>query len=684
MKFFSTTTTTAGYGLWCLATRLSISSAFGATGGGVNSGNSGINSIRSTGATLSQWIPRSYGLMTVRTSSQQLAAKIEPPFTTWTFEKPCPTMAWSPLSHVSLVAAAAAAADETTNHNDNDSSDHDAPFPISAFLQADLLVIGVMAPAKDEKEEDDDIGTTNGTKKEEATTTTAGSTTSSILELQGAAAMIDKELGGAISAALTESIQTFKNGAKMGSLTPMVRWMMADGKMTRLVVLGLGRMAPSPSSSPEDAAATEHHPDGVGFTIGKALAQQLASLHQVTSVHVLLPAPILTTQPTLLRDLSTGLYQDLHTDNRYRTGDKVKKIAEDVQTVRLFMEGTAVGGPMDPSKAIEEGRQLATGVVLTKDIVNAPHNVLNSESLAETAKRIAKECPNGRIKCTVLGRKECEARMMGAYLGVARGSETEPQFIHVTYTPPANSGPIYKKVAVIGKGLLFDTGGYNIKTQMMECMKFDCGGAAAVLGAARAIGMLQPPGVEVHFIVAACENMINDKAMVPSDILTASNGKTIEVMNTDAEGRLTLADALVYADVELGCESIIELSTLTGACMVALGKSVSGVWTDNDALAEELANISKVTGDKSWRMPLEKEYNELLESKFADMKNIGGKYAGSITAALFLQNFVSKKKPFAHIDIAGPVWSDKTGATGYGTKLIVEWVTRQGQSKKEE
>jgi leucyl aminopeptidase len=334
----------------------------------------------------------------------------------------------------------------------------------------------------------------------------------------------------------------------------------------------------------------------------------------------------------------------------------------------------------DIATAIEEGRQLATGIILTKDIVNAPHNVLNSESLAETAKRIAKDTKsNGRIKCTILNKKECEARNMGAYLGVARGSETEPQFIQLTYTP---SGPIHKKIAVIGKGLLFDTGGYNIKTQMMEMMKFDCGGAAAVLGAARAIGSLQPPGVEVHFIVAACENMINDKAMVPSDILTASNGKTIEVLNTDAEGRLTLANALVYADKELGCESIIELSTLTGACMVALGKSVSGVWTDNDALATELADISKVTGDKSWCMPLEKEYNEQLESKFADLKNIGGKYGGSITAALFLQNFVSKKKPFAHIDIAGPVWSEKNGATGYGTKLIVEWVTRQGISKE--
>lgn len=199
-----------------------------------------------------------------------------------------------------------------------------------------------------------------------------------------------------------------------------------------------------------------------------------------------------------------------------------------------------------------------------------------------------------------------------------------------------------------------------------------------MLGAARAIAEIAPEGVEAHFIVAACENMINHKGMVPSDILTASNGKTIEVLNTDAEGRLTLADALVFADKECGCERIIELSTLTGACMVALGKEVAGVWTDNDDLAAELADVCKVTGDKSWRMPLEKSYNKQLESKIADIKNIGDRWGGAITAALFLQNFVSKKKPFAHIDIAGPVWDDGSGATGYGAKLVTEWVRQQG------
>jgi leucyl aminopeptidase len=203
------------------------------------------------------------------------------------------------------------------------------------------------------------------------------------------------------------------------------------------------------------------------------------------------------------------------------------------------------------------------------------------------------------------------------------------------------------------------------------------------VGAARAVAALQPPGVEAHFVVAACENMINERGIVPSDILTASNGKTIEVMNTDAEGRLTLADALVYCDKELDCESIIELSTLTGACMVALGKGVCGVWTDNDDLADELKDISKKTEEKSWRMPMEKSYNELLKSKIADIKNLGTPYGGAITAALFLQHFVSKKKPFAHIDIAGPVWDDAIGATGYGSKLVSEWVRRQGEAKSE-
>ncbi|EJK58205.1 hypothetical protein THAOC_21689 [Thalassiosira oceanica] len=445
----------------------------------------------------------------------------------------------------------------------------------------------------------------------------------------------------------------------LSPVTPALRVATPGAKSKRYVLLGLGTYdADKPVDSP------------TLMKIGSAVSSACHDEKRAASASVLLPGDRLG--PSLYRDFATAFYSGLYADNRYRTGKKVEVKAEDVKSVKILVEG----GDADGAAAdIAAGMNVAAGCSLTKDIVNAPHNVLNSESLADTARRIAEES-GGCITAEILGKKECEERGMGAYLGVARGSETEPQFIHLTYKP---EGEVKKKVGCVGKGLLFDTGGYNIKTAMMELMKFDCGGSAAVLGAARAVGQNKPDGVEVHFVVAACENMINARAVVPSDILTASNGKTIEVLNTDAEGRLTLADALVFADKECGCESIIELSTLTGACMISLGKQICGVWTEDDDLAKELDEVSKATGDKSWRMPMADEYREQLKSKIADMTNLGDRYGGAITAALFLTEFVDKKKPFAHIDIAGPVWDDKTGATGFGAKLVAEWVRRQGE-----
>lgn len=259
----------------------------------------------------------------------------------------------------------------------------------------------------------------------------------------------------------------------------------------RYVVVGLG-------STPKDDDDKKDDKENVGFSLGKAIAATCDAEKKITSCSVLLPAALEASTDTM-RDISTGFYQNLYSDNRYRNGDKEKKMVENLKTVSLFSEAK---GAESTGPSLEEGQKIAKGVFMAKDIVNAPHNVLNSESLADTAKRIAKES-GGRIKCTILDKKDCEKRGMGAYLGVARGSETEPQFIHLTYTPP--SGKVNKKVGIIGKGLLFDTGGYNIKTQMMELMKFDCGGSAAVLGAARAVGEIAPEGVEAHFIVAACE-----------------------------------------------------------------------------------------------------------------------------------------------------------------------------------
>jgi len=293
--------------------------------------------------------------------------------------------------------------------------------------------------------------------------------------------------------------------------------------------------------------------------------------------------------------------------------------------------------------------------------------------MAEMAKSLANEYG---FEIKILEKEDCEQLGMGAFLGVAQASDLPPKFIHLIYRP---EGSPRRKLAIIGKGLTFDSGGLNLKPSGsgIEMMKMDMGGAAATFGAAKAIGQLKPD-VEVHFISAVTENMISGRAMHPGDFLKASNGKTIEVNNTDAEGRLTLADALVFAD-QLGVDAMIDLATLTGACVIALGDDIAGLWSPDEHLAMELETASKTSGEKLWRMPLEEKYFEGLKAIHADMKNTGPRAGGSITAALFLKQFVDKT-PWAHLDVAGPVWADKdnaynnAGATGYGVRMLVNWV----------
>ncbi|MFM7453825.1 MAG: leucyl aminopeptidase, partial [Cyanobium sp.] len=315
------------------------------------------------------------------------------------------------------------------------------------------------------------------------------------------------------------------------------------------------------------------------------------------------------------------------------------------------------------------------GVELARQLVAAPPNVATPAHLADTAAAIARDFA---IELKVLERSDCEALGMGAYLGVTQGSDLPPKFIHLTYRP---DGAVQRRVALVGKGLTFDSGGYNLKTagSQIEMMKYDMGGSAAVLGAMRTIAELRPAGVEVHMVVAACENMISGGAIHPGAIVTASNGKTIEINNTDAEGRLTLADALVYA-CKLEPDAVVDLATLTGACVIALGEEISGLWSPSDALAQGLLDAGAQGGENLWRMPLRASYREGLKSGLADMKNTGPRPGGSITAALFLQDFVSADVAWAHMDIAGTVWSDKgrgldpAGATGYGVRTLVNWV----------
>ncbi|PSN12155.1 leucyl aminopeptidase, partial [filamentous cyanobacterium CCP5] len=322
--------------------------------------------------------------------------------------------------------------------------------------------------------------------------------------------------------------------------------------------------------------------------------------------------------------------------------------------------------------AIAKAEHICDGVILARELVSSPPNVVTPEYLADTAQRIA---DTYGLDIEILEKEDCEKLGMGAYLGVGQASDLPPKFIHLTYRPNAPK----RKLAVIGKGLTFDSGGLNIKGSGsgIEMMKIDMGGAAATFGAAEAIAQIKPD-VEVHFISAATENMISGRALHPGDILTASNGKTIEVNNTDAEGRLTLADALVFAE-KLGVDAIVDLATLTGACMIALGDDIAGLFSPDDELATELLQASATAGEKIWRMPMEESYFDGLRSIVADMKNTGPRPGGAITAALFLKQFV-KDTPWAHLDVAGPVWTEKEssyrnpGGTGYGVRTLVQWI----------
>jgi leucyl aminopeptidase len=390
---------------------------------------------------------------------------------------------------------------------------------------------------------------------------------------------------------------------------------------------------------------------------------RLAKKEKCKTLGIALPAwnkdPAATAQA-----IAEGVQLALFQDTRFKSEPDDK--AAGVEQVDLLGLGTQ-------DEAISHANQICSGVILARELVAAPANAVNSITMAETAQEIASV--HG-LEVEILEREECEKLGMGAFLGVAQASELPPKFIHLTYKP---DGTPKRKLAVIGKGLTFDSGGLNIKGagSGIEMMKIDMGGAAATLGAAKAIAQLKPE-VEVHFISAVTENMINGRAIHPGDILKASNGKTIEVNNTDAEGRLTLADALVFAE-KLGVDAIVDLATLTGACVIALGDDIAGLFSPDDALATQLEQAAEAAGEKIWRMPMEEKYFEGLKSGIADMKNTGPRPGGSITAALFLKQFV-KETPWAHIDVAGPVWTEKEngykgpGATGYGVRTLVNWV----------
>jgi len=447
-----------------------------------------------------------------------------------------------------------------------------------------------------------------------------------------------------------------------GTIKELIAETEFDGKAGNNVVTRVGGDAPIRKIMLVGLGETEGFKlDNVRLA-GSAIAR-LAKAQR--SKNLAISLPIFDNNPALTAQAITeGMTLALYEDRRFKSEPEEHSLK--LETVELLELG-------NQDAAITKAQQICDGVILAKELVAAPANSITSVTLANIVEELAAE--HG-LEVEILEKEDCEKLGMGAYLGVAQASDIPPKFIHLTYKP---EGTPRRKVAIVGKGVTFDSGGLNLKTggSGIETMKMDMGGAGATFGAAKAIAQLKPD-VEVHFISAATENMISGHAMHPGDILTASNGKTIEVNNTDAEGRLTLADALVFAE-KLGVDAIVDLATLTGACVIALGNDIGGLWSTDDLLAEQLKTAADIAGEKIWQMPLEDKYFEGMKSEIADMKNVGPRPGGSITAALFLKQFI-QETPWAHLDIAGTAWADKEsgvnnpGATGFPVRTLVNWV----------
>ena len=346
--------------------------------------------------------------------------------------------------------------------------------------------------------------------------------------------------------------------------------------------------------------------------------------------------------------------------DRYKTSDDKKSI-----------DGFALAtGTPGLDTAVERGRVLGEAQNFTRDLVNQPANRLTPLAMADAARKMAAEFG---LECAVLDRDGMEKLGMGALLGVAQGSAEPPVLIVLGYRPVKARGSVH--LGLVGKGVTFDTGGISIKpADGMEKMKYDMAGGAAMIGAMRAIAQMQP-AIRVSAFVPCVENMPGSRAQRPGDIVTAMNGKTIEVINTDAEGRLILADALTYARRQ-GCTHLVDAATLTGAVAVALGHLNAGLFASEDGMRDRVLAASRAEGERMWPLPLEEDYKEYLKSAFADIANVGGRWGGAVTAALFLKEF-AEDTPWVHLDIAGTAWLDECkpylakGPTGLPVRTLV-------------
>jgi leucyl aminopeptidase len=358
--------------------------------------------------------------------------------------------------------------------------------------------------------------------------------------------------------------------------------------------------------------------------------------------------------------------------DKYKTQEKKDK---KIDSFVLFVEGAK---NKDLKDGLERGEIIGDSMNFTRDLANEPPNILHPTEMANRAQKMAKECG---LKCEILDEAKMEKLGMGSLLSVSIGSEQPAKMIVLKYEPKKSTGKKGEMLALVGKGITFDTGGISIKpAEGMDAMKYDMSGGATVLGTMRAIGLLKPT-VPVLGIVAAVENMPDGKATRPSDVVTAMNGKTVEILNTDAEGRLVLADAVAYAE-QNGATKIVDMATLTGAVIIALGDLNTAVLGNDQELVDEIIACGKEMGENFWQLPIGKEYSKAIKSDIADIKNIGGgRKAGTIIGAVFIQEFIKDAK-WAHLDIAGTAWSDDAkphrakGPTAVAVRTLLKLVEK--------
>ncbi|MBI5549725.1 MAG: leucyl aminopeptidase [Deltaproteobacteria bacterium] len=425
---------------------------------------------------------------------------------------------------------------------------------------------------------------------------------------------------------------------------------------TRVLLLGLG-------------ARQKFEPEVLRLAAGRGIK----AARKVGAATLVLALPEARDLTANVKAAAEGLLLGEYKFDRYKTAEKDQPAREVRQASLLLPAKTAKSREL--AEALELAQVVSEATNWARDLVNEPPNQLTPSALGEHARQIARE---GRLKVEVLDRARIEKLRMGLFSAVAQGSSAPPVLVHLWYQPPAARHAGKKPVVFVGKAITFDSGGLSLKpTDSMVEMKTDMAGAAAVLGAMKVVARLKPP-FPVHAYLGACENMPGGRAYRPGDVLVSRLGKTVEVTNTDAEGRLVLGDVLTWAN-ELEPAVMVDLATLTGACMVALGHNLTGVFGADDAAVWEVLEAAKSAGEDMWRLPISEHQRDSLKSEIADMKNTGERWGGAISAALFLKEYVGET-PWVHLDIAGPATSPKErgylakGATGVGVRTLTELV----------